>query len=343
MAHPKPVTPYRIFAGGDGRKYALHLPMIHQIVESCAAAEAKNKFSSLETTWSDPDWFGSAKAFKNVRYDRKAADAFIARATRERSDSVWAAFSGGGGGRAMASGLMLLRQRVKTHSNLLAEKFAASDEGNKASLKSLDNQVYWSKFIRDNGLTAVAVIATGGSVVYAGAAASAITLKTGLRVNDMRVAGTLGSGAEVASVTMDAVTDAFFCTLAPAAGSLSTGGKLIVAAFVKAPIEGAKTAMNGGNLNQIMLSVALEGAGPLVDHVKDFLGDTLLPMFLKEVRTTALDAGLSYAKDKANEKLGLPAPDKPTAGQILSELKNFVINLGMSESDFLRRYVVVPL
>ena len=350
MAQPKPVTPYQTFQGGDGKRYALHIPMIRQIAESCAAAEAKNKHSSLQSTYSPSGWFGRQVEFKNVHYDRKSAEAFIKRAGPERLGAVWQAFASPGGGAAMSSALLTLRHRVKTHTEALAEKFAASDEGNKASLKTLDDQVYWSKFVRDNGLTAVAVLATGGTTIYAGAAASALTLKTGLRVNDMRVAGTLGNGMEIASVTMDAATDAFFCVLAPALGAvdsagkaaMSTGQKMIIALFVKAPIEGAKTAMNGGNLNQIMLSVALEGAGPMVDHLKDYIGDTLLPMFTKPVTTTALDAGLAYAKDKASGQLGLPGPPARTAGELLTELKNFVMNFGMSEADFIRRYVVVP-
>ena len=177
-------------------------------------------------------------------------------------------------------------------------------------------------------------------------AAGAIVTKTGLRLNDMRIQGTLGDQKQIASVTMDAITDAFFCAIAPAVGAAPTATKVIIGVFVKAPIEGSKAMMNGASLEQIGLSVGLELVGFKVDGMKDALADVLgsklLPVFAKDLSGVLFDAGLSAIKDQVMTSLG--APPAISTGQslqdTLKQLFNMFVNFGMDERQFLEKYVV---
>ncbi|MEO6338722.1 MAG: hypothetical protein ABIO39_01680 [Caulobacteraceae bacterium] len=341
---------YSTYQGGDGRRYLIHLPMVSQICASCAQMTSKNRYSFVDTTYAPNGWFTNNVPFKNLGYHRAQADQFRDQFTRDMLSSFWRGFQSGGGGGVAIGALLHARKMAAVNQEELAKKFAECSSTNEASLKGLDSQLYWAQFVRDNGLTAVAVLGTGGAAASAftmQVAAGAIVTKTGMRLNDMRMQGTLGDQKQIASVTMDAITDAFFCALAPALAAKSTtmATKVVIGVFVKAPIEGSKAMMNGASLQQIGLAVGLEVVGFKIDIFKELLGNKLLPLFAQDLTGVLFDAALSAAKDQAMSALSAP-PGISTGESLQAALKTLFTmftNFGMDERRFMEKYVVVPV
>ncbi len=346
-------NPYQIWQAGDGRHYKINAPMVQQLCAAAVGAQLKNQNSKVVSTYSPSGWFGGTKTFQSVEFDGKHARSQFEGLMMQRYNEFWVNFEGSGG--AAVNKLLQYRRHALVHGDALAEKFKQCAKTNGESLKSLDSNVTVAKAVRDGGFTVVAAMATGGvgtgvislstggSILVGGA-----TVKAGAKFYDLKCEGKLSDSMSVGLIGVDYVSDLMFGAVGltqAAAGkdaAMTAKQAFLFILCTKAPLEMAKTAAGGGSLSQIALSGGFEAAGPLFDKFKEAFGNTLIPCITKVTVGASVDGALSAAKDIAQSKLA-PTAQVGSSASWLETLLAFFAFFNMSDEQFIKRYIVVPV
>ena len=313
-----------VWQGGDGKRYMVNPALMFQTCAATAAIDARNKFATVGLTGLMPSLKGLQR-FEHVQFDAKAAEAYRAVSLRQYYDDIWRTFQAPGrnSGEAVVQQLMHLRALASRCSAALNKKFGQVSDTNKASLGTLDNQLLGAQVVRDTGFTIVIALSTGGAgtigTIGAGSrvliAGSAIATKAGTKVYDIQntVTDSAERNGKYGSVILGTGMDILFSGISLASGTLNVGQQLILAASIKAPAEGIKSALDGGTGQQIAFSVGFEAFAPLLEGVGAALATKLFPRFVGCVEVLPMTEATRAASLAAAQHVGGQAVSQSAA------------------------------
>lgn len=351
-----------VWQAGDGRRYKVNTTIVQQIVAGTAGSQMKNKHSKISTDLSPSGWFGGVKKFQSVEFDRRKSEGEYQSQAMGLYNSFWQSFQANGD--AAVRQLLTIRRQGKVHAEMLQEKFATVAATNASSLSSLDNQVSTARFFRDGAFICLAVGATMGAGAAVGGfsagtaqaimGGTAVT-KAGAKLIDLNAEGKLtAQGMDGAFVIVDFAADLMFGMIGLSQAEAAKTGMAMTAkqAFilivsVKAPLEMCKAAAGGGSLAQIAVAGGFEVAAPVLDLFKGAMINKLIPGALtagQSMLTGSVDSLLGLGKDAA---MNAVAPKTGGGGfnlpGLISGIASHFSFLNLTDDQFIRRYVVVPV
>jgi hypothetical protein len=291
---------------------------------------------------------------------------------RQYYDGIWRCFEAPGRstGESVVRQLMHLRDLASRCSDALDKKFGQVSNTNKSSLGTLDNQLLGAQIVRDTGFTIVIALSTGGAgtigTIGAGSraliAGGAILSKAGTKVYDIQntVTDSTERNSKYGSVILGTGMDVLFSGIALGSGALTVGQQFILAASIKAPAEGIKSALDGGTGQQIAFSVGFEAFAPLLEGAGAALATKLFPRYAGRVATMPMTkaahdsllgagqqvAGQALSQTAAVSKDGWILPLLGQSTQGASPMNRFLDQISIyaaingSESDFFRQFVI---
>lgn len=359
-----------IWQGGDGKRHLINTALIFQICAATAAIDAKNKFSKVELTGTAKSAVSTQK-FEHVSFDRAGAEAYRASVLRQYYGDVWRCFQAPrpGSRAAVIEQLVRLRALGRRCSEALDAKFGRASDTNKNSLGALDNQLLAAQVVRDTGFTIVIAVSTGGAgtvgTLGVGAraliATGAIVSKAGTKVYDIRSTVTDANerNNKYGSVILGTGMDVLFSGISLGSGALSVGQSMILAATIKAPAEGIKTALDGGTGQQIAFATGFEVFAPMLEGLGSAMATKLFPRYAGKMAemplTEAAHSLLGASQHVGGQLLGqsaavakdgwiLPMLGQTTQGtsaasRLLDRISVFAAING-SESDYFKQCVI---
>jgi hypothetical protein len=359
MANPKAMSPFTVYQAGDGKRYAVNIPMVNQIAASCARTHAHNKFAVVKEDRMPQSLFNQNTVFKSLSFDRKAATKQFEDGYSARLGQFWRGFQASG-----PAAIAALAQQVK-HTDMLAQELTRKHEEvsktNNRQLEMLENRVTGARFVRDAGFAVVGALATGGAttavaggtgmVLSGGQFATAVFLNTGAKAlgkaADLKAEGKLNT-AEGGMIVVDIGADLMFAAVGGTGAVQGTKQALVFLACTKAPLEMAKTAATGGNLQQIIFSGGFEMAGPMFDIIKDGFKDALMPVIAKISVPAIIDGALELLKNQTQTILGqaptTASPAMPAGtGRGIDSLYAMFGDYPQDPRDYFKRYVVCEM